>query len=303
MVRRRGSDVAARADRHALGIHLRRDGARAVLVGKDGTVVRTHAVDGESFAAAVDAAARARETATVSATGVAVDPLDGLTPTVVVDRLSSLGSVRVSGTGAASAIAEAWVGAARGVRHAVTLWIGNTVSAGILLDGRPWSGSHACAGAAAWLALNPVERQDYRRFGSLAAEVSYSGIARRLAWRIQSGDESRVLDVAGDLESITAAHVFDGARSGDGVSISVVREAAKYIGMAIANLIIAVDPDIAVLAGPVAMAGDLLLDPVRQECARRLPPQMAASVRCEISPLGEDGIAIGAARLASPARA
>jgi predicted NBD/HSP70 family sugar kinase len=204
--------------------------------------------------------------------------------------------------GAAAVTAEAWVGAARDARHAVCLVIGDRVLAGILLDGKPWSGAHDMAGAAAWLALNPVERQDYRKFGSLAAEVSNKGIARRLSWRIQAGDHSAVLEKAGDLEAITAEHVFEGARTGDGVSISVVRDTAKYIGMAVANLAATVDPEIVVLAGSIAAAGDLLLEPVRQECARRLPPGMADKVRIEISPLGADGVAIGAARLAMLAR-
>jgi glucokinase len=181
----------------------------------------------------------------------------------------------------------------------VALWLGDRVLAGILLDGVPWLGARGLAGSAAWLALNPVERQDYRKFGSLAAEVSNKGIARRLSWRIQAGDHSAVLERAGDLDAITAWHVFEGARAGDGVAISVVRDTAKYIGMAIANLASAIDPEVVVLAGPVAAAGDLLLEPVRQECARRLPPRMADGFRCEISPLGEDAIAIGAARLAA----
>ena len=205
--------------------------------------------------------------------------------------------------GAAAVAAEAWIGAAKGAQHAVCLSIGERVLAGILLNGKPWAGAHNLAGSAAWLALNPVERQDYRKFGSLAAEVSNKGIARRLAWRIQAGDHSAVLERAGDLESITAAHVFEGARSGDGVSISVVRDTAKYIGMAVANLATTVDPEVVVLAGAAAAAGDLLLEPVRQECARRLPPEMLEQFRLEISPLGEDGVAIGAARLAALARA
>jgi len=180
----------------------------------------------------------------------------------------------------------------------VCLAIGERVLAGILLDGRPWNGAHGLAGSAAWLALNPVERQDYRKFGSLAAEVSNKGIARRLSWRIQAGDHSAVLERAGDLESITAAHVFAGARSGDGVSISVVRDTAKYIGMAIANLATTLDPEIVVLGGAIADAGDLLLEPVRQEAARRMPSGMIDRVRIEMSPLGVDAIAIGAARIA-----
>jgi glucokinase len=129
--------------------------------------------------------------------------------------------------------------------------------------------------------------------------VSNKGIARRLSWRIQAGDHSAVLERAGDLESITATHVFDGARTGDGVAISVVRDTAKYIGMAVANLATAIDPEVVVLAGDIAAAGDLLLDPVRQECARRLPPGMVDQFRLEMSPLGDDAVAIGTARLAA----
>jgi glucokinase len=205
--------------------------------------------------------------------------------------------------GAAAVAAEAWVGAARGARHAVCLHVGDEVFAGVLLDGKPWTGAHNRAGAAAWLAINPVDRQDYRKLGSLAAEVSTKGIARRLSWRIQAGDESRVLDaVGGSLEAITDEHVFGGARDGDGVAISVVRDTAKYIGMAVATLAAAIDPEVVVVSGTVAVA-DLMLDAVRQECARRLPPEAMADVRVEFSDLGANAIAIGAARLAQLATA
>ena len=204
------------------------------------------------------------------------------------------------GTGAAAAVAEAWIGAARGMKTVVALIVGEQISAGILLDGTPWRGAHGMAGAAAWLALNPVERQDYRRTGCLDAEVSSHGVARRLTWRIQSGDHSDVLDRAGDLATITADLVYEGARAGDGVAISVVRDTAKYIGMAVANLVAIVDPELVALCGDVSRAGDLLLDPVRQECSRRLPARLAAACRIEMSPLGEDAAAIGAARLAQP---
>jgi glucokinase len=200
--------------------------------------------------------------------------------------------------GAAAVVAEQWIGAARGAQHAVCLHVGEEVFAGLLLDGKPWTGAHNRAGAAAWLALNPVERQDYRRLGSLAAEISAKGIARRLSWRIQAGDLSRVLDAAGgSLEAITGAMVFDGARGGDGVAISVIRDTAKYIGMAVATLAAAIDPEVVVISGAVA-AADLMLDSVRQECARRLPPAAMHDLRVEFSSLGSDAIAIGAARLA-----
>jgi glucokinase len=271
----------------SLGLDLTdRAAARAVIVDGEGAVV-AHATGADAGDAVH--AATAKHAPEVAGVANSIDqpdvPVAGIT---VVARCTP---------GAAAVAAEEWIGSARGARHAVCLYIGDDIFAGILLDGKPWSGAHHRAGAAAWLALNPVERQDYRKLGSLAAEVSARGIARRLSWRIQAGDRSRVLDAAGgSLDAITGALVFDGARGGDGVAISVVRDTAKYIGMAVATLAATIDPEVVIVSGPVAVA-DLMLDPVRQECSRRLPPEMA-DLRVEFSTLGPDAIAIGAARLA-----
>ena len=64
------------------------------------------------------------------------------------------------------------------------------------------------------------------------------------------------------------------------------------------NMASFIDPEVIVLAGAVAEGRDLLLEPVRQECARRLPPGLVEKFRFEISNFGEDSVAIGAARLA-----
>jgi glucokinase len=274
----------------SLGLDVVEGGTRGVAVDSDGTVIRRarQAADARLRSLVDELSAGHRPDViglAIEGAGAGVVGLDGL-PTVAITP------------GAAAVSAEAWIGAARGVRQAVCLLIGERVLAGILLDGVPWIGAHGFAGSAAWFALNPVERQDYRKFGSLAAEVSTAGIARRLAWRVQTGDESVVLERAGSLEAITASHVFEAARTGDGVAISVIRDTAKYIGMAVANMASFIDPEIIVLAGALSEARDLLLEPVRQECARRLPPGLVEKFRFEISDLGEDSVAIGAARLA-----
>jgi glucokinase len=201
--------------------------------------------------------------------------------------------------GSAVAIAETWCGAARDARDVVCLLVGEHVAAGVLLNGRPWTGAHGLAGSVAWLALNPVERQDYRQRGCLDSEISSRGIARRLAWRVEAGDPSAVVERAGGLEAVTAQHVLEGARSGDGVATSVVRDTVRYVAMAITNLCVLFDPEIVVLGGIVATAPDLLLEPVRLECQRRLSPELFAHLRLAASALGDAAAAIGAARLAS----
>jgi predicted NBD/HSP70 family sugar kinase len=278
-----------------LGLDVLPTGVLAVVTDGSGEVLRQAACDGpprEAIAAALEKLGRH----SYDAAGLSGD-VDG---TVVVDGVPV--TLRRFAPGVAAVSAEARAGAARGAQHAICLWVGERVFAGTLLNGEPWVGAHGLAGAAAWLALNPVERQDYRKYGSLAAEVSNKGIARRLAWRIQAGDHSAVLERAGDLDAITAAHVYDGARAGDGVAISVVRDTGRYLGMAVANLVAAIDPEVIVLGGELATAGDLLFEPVKQECLRRLPPELAGTLRIEISPLAERGVAIGAALLALAAR-
>jgi len=197
-------------------------------------------------------------------------------------------------------VAEAWIGAARGAQDVVLFAVAEHVSAGILRNGSPVLGRNQRAGTVAWLALNPVEREDYRKMGCLEAEVAASGIVRRLIWRIKAGDRSRVQDrVNGDLASITAEHVLQAARDGDGVSISVVRDTAKYLSMAAANLVLIADPAVLVLGGIMASASDLLYEPVCAELGRRMPSASLEALTTLPATLDAEAAAIGAARLAA----
>jgi predicted NBD/HSP70 family sugar kinase len=204
------------------------------------------------------------------------------------------------GSGTAAAVAEAWIGAAAGVAEVVYFGAETHATAGLIRGGRAVVGAHGFEPLIGWLALNPVEREDYRKSGCLEAEVAAAGIVRRLIWRIKAGDRSRVQDVVnGDLAAITCDMVLDAARAKDGVSISVMRDTAKYLGMAAANLVIVADPATLVLGGIMASAGDLLLEPIIWELGRRLPGPMMDALHIANAKLGADGVLIGAARHAA----
>jgi len=286
-----------------IGIDLRGATIIAVALDEGGTVLgdATAPLSVEGAVEAAAAAARAAGLDLATPIGLAAWEPNLAEVQSVAEALkgAGVGVVVTGGAGLAAAAAETSFGAARDAHYVTCLLVGEHVSAGAIVGGRPWTGAHGLAGSAAWLALNPVERQDYRTFGCLDAEVSDSGIARRLAWRVEAGDLSRVVERAGGLDKITAAHVFDGARTGDGVAISVVRDTARYIGMAVANLVALFDPEITVVGGLVADAADLLLEPVRQETLKRVSPALGEHLRLEASALGERAVAIGAARLAA----
>jgi predicted NBD/HSP70 family sugar kinase len=296
-----------------LGLDLSDLGARVVVVNDGGQVTSRAdlAPSVTGLAAGVREIAKravAGAKGPVSAVAVALPNAGDTVPSDVASALAAVAKdapvPQAVAAGTASALAEQWCGAARGIKELITFAIGEHVTAGVLINGEPWSGAHGLAGAVGWLALNPVEREDYRRYGGLEAEVANAGIVRRFVWRIKSGDRSAVADqVGGDFARLTAEDILQGARVGDGVCISVVRDTAKYVGMAVANLATMIDPEAVVLGGILATSGDIMLDAIRVETARRLRPVQAERIRIVLSTLGADAVAIGAARAASRARA
>ena len=283
-----------------LGVDVSDHIARLALVSGDevsaqGIVAANKAGAIKDAAKKAVAAAKGR----IGGVAVALPAASNAVPDNLIEALSGIGkgAPTAIAAGTAAAIAEHWCGAARGVKQVIAFSIAEHVTAGVLVDGKAWRGAHGLASSVGWLAVNPVEREDYRRLGALEAEVAAAGIVRRFIWRIKSGDESSVSDrVKGDFSKIAAADILQGARGGDGVSVSVVRDTAKYAGMAIANLVTMFDPEMIVLGGIIASSGDILLDAIRTETSRRLLPEQNAQVRIELSTLGDDAVAIGAAR-------
>ena len=283
-----------------IGVELLDAGAIAVAVADDGRVTaRADAGGADLAAAALAAIAKVSGAKGVPPVGVAAAIPDS---PAVIAAAAKLKADDVVAAGTAAALAESWIGAARGAHDVAFFAVGEHTTAGLVRGGAPVTGSRGRAASISWLALNPVEREDYRRTGCLEAEVAAAGIVRRLVWRIKAGDRSRVQDrVADDLSAITLDDVLDAARNGDGVSISVIRDTAKYLGMAAANVVVLVDPEVLVVGGVMASAADLLLDLLRTELARRLPRAMMDALTIAPAALGADAPAIGAARLASPA--
>jgi glucokinase len=97
--------------------------------------------------------------------------------------------------------------------------------------------------------------------------------------------------------AIDGRAVTDAAKEGDEVAIEVVATAGRYLGVALASLANAFDPDVIVIGGGVSEVGDLLLAPAREEMAKRaLPPMNKIPVKK--AEMGGDAGMIGAAEMA-----
>jgi glucokinase len=102
----------------------------------------------------------------------------------------------------------------------------------------------------------------------------------------------------GHLESITAERVMEAAEQGDALAGEVVREAADYLGIAVANLLNLFDPHMIILSGDIAAHATLFIARLVDTVRRRALSGSLNSVEIVPGLLGNRAAAIGAATLA-----
>jgi glucokinase len=135
-------------------------------------------------------------------------------------------------------------------------------------------------------------------YGCLEAYASGPAIATRAREALVREDAASELRTAvnGQLDKLTAAHVYEAAKQGDALANEIVRDTARYLGAGIATLLNVFNPDVVVVAGGVTYAGEALFGPLRTEVRRRaFKPAVEA---CRIVPAELTGTAgiIGAVK-------
>lgn len=168
-------------------------------------------------------------------------------------------------------LGEWWLGAARGARHVVGLTLGTGIGGGLIMDGRLYHGISDVAGELGHMTIDSNGRRcGCGNYGCLEAYASGTAIAMRAREALASGEPSALPRlVGGDLSKLTAAQVYGAAKDGDALAVEVVRETARFLGIGVANLLNAFNPEVVVLAGGVTQAGDALFEPMRAEVRRR----------------------------------
>ena len=167
---------------------------------------------------------------------------------------------------------EWWQGAARGGRNVVGITIGTGIGGGLIINGALYHGSSDMAGEIGHTTIDLNGRHcKCGNYGCLEAYASAPAIATRAREVLvrEEGDSAIPAMVEGNFDNITARIVYDAAKLGDPIASEIVRDTARYLGAGVANLLNIFNPDIVVLAGGVAEAGDALFVPLRAEVRRR----------------------------------
>lgn len=195
----------------------------------------------------------------------------------------------------AAAYAELSVGAAKGAANAVVLTLGTGLGAGIIVDGSVYRGAHGFAGEVGHAVTARGAAAEPCGPGSLEERVSAGSIVRRAVELSAPGAGLRSPSVAAPT---TARDVGELAASGDPVAAAALAATGRELAAGLWNLVAVLDPDVIVIGGGVAEAGELLLEPTRKHLA-----SLAASCDYSVPPvvhaeLGELAGVIGAALLA-----
>lgn len=172
---------------------------------------------------------------------------------------------------AAAGLAEATVGAGRHRRVVLYMHSGRTVASAFIVDGSIVPDASGRAGNLAhWLVLPDGPRCVCGMHGHLDPIASAQSIVRATIGLASGSDESTaaMLRVSGGrAEAMTVRQIVQLAAEGDPAAETVLERAWDALAVVLANLVAALDPDVIVLGGPSAEAGEGFLNPLRERLA------------------------------------
>ncbi len=195
--------------------------------------------------------------------------------------------------------AESLAGVSKGCKSSVFITLGTGVGAGIVLDGKPWSGAHGVGSEIGHTTLvaNGIPCTCGNN-GCLERYCSATAIIQAARQAVMTYPDSAMMKMAGgDPQKINAKIVIDAAKEGDPAAKQVFGHYVEYLAMAINNVTAFLDPEMIVLGGGVSRAGQFLLDAVEGVRPRYLQYKTLPSPRIALAKLGNEAGIIGAALL------
>lgn len=208
-------------------------------------------------------------------------------------------------------VAEAEYGAARGARSVVLVTMGTGIGGALMLDGRVVRGAGGmagefghmqvvpdgapceCGGQGCWEQYSSGNALLRAARSSLGASTS-SGQAGGLGGSVEPGPTLMEQMCEGNPARLTGPMVTEAAAQGDLVARRAFAVVGDWLGVGLANLVAALDPELLVVGGGVSAAGDRLLEPARQALSRSLvaashrvvPPVLPAALGPEAGLIG-----------------
>ena len=194
-------------------------------------------------------------------------------------------------------LGEMWKGAGKGHGNVLGIAVGTGIGGGIIVDGNLVTGKNGTAGE---IGHSKVERDGKLcgcgQKGCWEAYASATGLIREAQGRLIVNKKNKLYEMTKGRE-LEAKDIFDAAKDGDEFSLDIVDYEVDYLALGISNLLNTLDPEIIVMGGGVSLAGDFLLDKLRERLKKYTLPSALDGLKIVEAKLGNDAGIIGAARL------
>lgn len=188
------------------------------------------------------------------------------------------------------AIGESKFGAGKGSVSSITVALGTGIGGGIVVNSKLISGINGAGGEIGHMKL--VENGKLcgcGQRGCFEAYASATGVIREAKSRLSVNKNNLLYkSLEGNIEKLEAKDVFDCAKAGDEFSIEIVNYVGNYLGMGIGNLLNIINPEIIILSGGVALAGEILLDVVNKKLKEYAMPVTLKNLEIKLGELGND---------------
>lgn len=200
-----------------------------------------------------------------------------------------------------AALAEARLGAGRGARSVVAVWVGTGVGGAVLLDGELWTGRNRNAGEIGQMLVDRRDARPGEPDGTLESVAGKNAIARFVARRVERGEASVLAKAVTRKDArLSGKELAAAFAGGDGPACKAVERSAKAVGMTMASVFALLSPDLFVLGGGVAEAlGAPYLAEVRKWARAFAFSTELGSIQVAPAALGDHAGLLGAALLAS----
>lgn len=196
-------------------------------------------------------------------------------------------------------MAEAVAGAAKGIQNSVTITLGTGIGAGVIVNGRIYSGFNQAGSEFGHTVLvSGGEPCSCGRKGCFEKYGSASALVRMTKEAAEKHPESKINQVVKDEGKINAKIAFKAMRMGDKVAAQVVDKYTDYLADGLANAINAFMPEVLVIGGGVCNEGDPLLIPLQEKTMSR--PYFGPGVKrtvIKLAEMGNDAGIVGAAMM------
>jgi len=298
--------------RYAIGIDLGGTNMRVGLVSGDGQMIeKFKEPTSEGVLDSVVQAIRGLISTEVSGIGIGVAGLIGkksrkvlISPNLhIVEKIDMVKEISerfavpvyIENDANAAALGELWAGVGRGLSDFILLTLGTGIGGGIVYNRQLVSVSaeigHMSIDA-------DGEKCPCGNSGCLESYASVRAILSKAFSALESGRESLLREYAGgNFYKLTAEDIYKAALEGDNLARELLKNAGRYLGIGIANMINLMSPDAIILAGGLTGAYDIYVQEAIKEASKRAFKELFEKVGIMPSLLMDDAGVIGAARL------